>query len=171
MKELARIRLRTLAWCLLFPAVFVGVIPWWLHQRFEGPFVWEGAWPQWLGTWLVLDGLGLVGWCVQLFNVEGRGTPLPLDPPTRFVAQGPYRMVRNPMMLGLFLVLGGQAGLYQSRAIGLYTLGAMAVGHLFVRLWEEPELERRFGPSYTAYKQQVPRWIPRWRGGGGRAKI
>src|SRR3990167_6643846 len=136
MKELTRIRLRTLAWFVLFPVTFVGVAPGWLHQRVEGPFAWEGTGGQWLGIWLLLNGLGLAGWCVQLFNVEGRGTPLPLDPTKRFVAQGPYRVVRNPMMLGLFLVLGGEAALYQSKAVGLYTLAIMLAGYLFVRCWE-----------------------------------
>lgn len=161
MKELARIRVRTLGWFLLFPVMLIGVLPWWLHTRFEGPLMWEGTVWQWLGAWLIVNGLGLAGWCVNLFNVEGRGTPVPFDPPTRFVASGPYRVVRNPMMLGMLLILGGETALYQSRAVGVFTLVLMAAAWAFVRFWEEPELERRFGDSYRAYQQQVPRWIPR----------
>lgn len=162
MKELTRIQLRTLGWLMLFPGTLMGLLPWWLHERFEGPFVWEGTVRQWVGVWLLLNGLGLVGWCVNLFNVEGRGTPVPFDPPKQFVATGPYRVVRNPMMLSLFLVLGGETAFYQSRAIGIFTLALMAAAWAFVRCWEEPELARRFGASYTAYRRQVPRWIPRW---------
>jgi protein-S-isoprenylcysteine O-methyltransferase Ste14 len=33
--------------------------------------------------------------------------------------------------------------------------------HLFVTLYEEPDLRRRFGASYEAYLSRVPRWIPR----------
>jgi protein-S-isoprenylcysteine O-methyltransferase Ste14 len=32
---------------------------------------------------------------------------------------------------------------------------------LLVSLWEEVDLERRFGESYCDYKTEVPRWIPR----------
>ena len=43
MNELTRIRLRTLGWFALFPVTLVGLFPWWLHKRFEGPFVWDGT--------------------------------------------------------------------------------------------------------------------------------
>ena len=161
MTELSRVRLRTFGWFMTLPVTFLGLMPWWLHRRLEGPFVWKAAGWQWLGLWLILNGLGLSGWCVNLFNVEGRGTPVPFDPPKRFVASGPYRFVRNPMALGLFLVLAGQAALYQSKVILGYLLIVIALVGAFVRFIEEPDLERRFGAPYTAYKRQVPRWIPR----------
>ena len=161
MTELTRIRLRTLGWFLLFPLPFIGILPWWLHQRVEGPCIFGGRLVQWVGIWLILNGLGLAGWCVYLFNTQGQGTPVPLDPPKRFVATGPYRFVRNPMMLGMFLILAGEAALCRSIIIFLYLLLASTVIHLVVRLWEEPDLARRFGSSYAAYRQQVPRWIPR----------
>lgn len=168
MTELARIRWRTLGWFVLFPVTLLGVVPWWLHARLEGPFVWEGAGWQWLGAWLIVNGVGLGGWCVNLFNVEGRGTPMPFDPPRRFVASGPYRMVRNPMMLSVFLVLGGEAALYHSAAISCYALALIAIAHTFVCVWEEPALERRFGDAYAVYKRQVPRWFPRLPARSGR---
>ncbi|MBI2495921.1 MAG: isoprenylcysteine carboxylmethyltransferase family protein [Candidatus Omnitrophica bacterium] len=161
MTELSRIRLKTLGWFILFPLPFIGIVPWWLHGHLEGPFRWEGGWRQWLGLWLILNGLGLAGWCVHLFTTQGRGTPVPLDPPKQFVATGPYRVVRNPMALGLFLILAGEAALYQSRAAFCYLLLVIGLMHLVVRLVEEPDLQRRFGSSYAAYRQQVPRWIPR----------
>ena len=161
MTALTRIRLRTLGWCVCFPVTFLGFVPWWLHRRLEGPLAWEGSFQQWIGLWLILNGLGLAGWCVNLFNVQGRGTPVPFDPPARFVASGPYRVVRNPMVIGLLLFLLGEAALYQSRAVAVYFLAVMSLAAAFVRWVEEPDLERRFGPPYLAYKRQVPRWVPR----------
>jgi len=168
MTELIRVRLRTLVWFILFPLPFIGLIPWWLHRRFEGPSIWHSSLWQWLGLWLILNGVGLAGWCVNLFNVAGQGTPAPFDPPTQFVVAGPYHYVRNPMMLGMLLVLGGEVALYQSRAVWIYTLVLMAGAYGFVRFWEEPELERRFGETYRDYKRRVPRWIPRWKANGTR---
>ena len=161
MEPLQRIRLKTLGWFLLLPFTFIGLLPWWLHQQIEGAFAWEGGLGQWIGLWLILDGVGLAGWCVNLFNVEGLGTPVPFDPPTRFVVTGPYQYVRNPMVLGLLLILSGEAALYRSPAVLLYSLGLAVLAGLFVRFVEEPDLERRFGASYRAYKQHVPRWIPK----------
>lgn len=161
MTDLTRIRLRTFGWFVFLPLTFIGFLPWWLHRRFEDAFLWQGDLWQWVGLWLILDGAGLTGWCVNLFNVEGRGTPAPFDPPKRFVATGPYRFVRNPMAIGIWLVLGGEAALYQSRAVAIYLLVVIALVAAFVRFVEEPGLERRFGSGYLAYKRQVPRWIPR----------
>jgi len=50
-------------------------------------------------------GLALFGWSLFLFWTRGRGTLAPWDPPRRFVADGPYRYVRNPMISGVVLIL------------------------------------------------------------------
>ena len=98
--------------------------------------------------------------CVAVFVARGRGTPAPFDPPREFVAQGPYRYVRNPMYVGGLGVIAG-FGLYQrSLAIVLFALVFLCCAHLFVVFYEEPGLERRFGHSYLDYKRSVNRWLP-----------
>ena len=146
---------------LVFPVTVLAFIPSFLCRTFHESCVWRGNWRQWLGGWLIVNGIGLMAWCVQLFYVEGRGTPLPLVPPKRFVANGPYRYVRNPMFLGVFLTLGGEALVCGSPLLGAYLLAVIGVAHLVVRVWEEPRLAGRFGPAYRDYQRQVPRWIPR----------
>jgi len=99
--------------------------------------------------------------CMAVFVARGRGTPAPFDPPREFVAQGPYKYVRNPMYVGGLGVLAG-FGLYQrSLAIVLFALVFLCCAHLFVVFYEEPGLERRFGQSYLDYKRSVNRWLPR----------
>ncbi|MGR3294458.1 MAG: methyltransferase family protein [Candidatus Scalindua sp.] len=100
-------------------------------------------------------------WCVKDFVVSGKGTPAPFDPPMRLVLQGPYRYARNPMYVGLFLVLIGEAMLYASLFILLYSLFLLAAAHIFVVFYEEPTLIRKFGESYEQYLRSVPRWMPR----------
>ena len=143
---------------------FTGLVavPWWLRRlahEATTPDSW-GAW-QWAGLWFILNGMGLTGWCVYLFNVVGQGTPLPTDPPKRFVVDGPYRVVRNPMVLGLLSIVIGEAVLFQSRVVAIYGVCLFVGVQLFVRYWEEPDLARRFGEAYWAYQRHVPRWIPR----------
>ena len=99
--------------------------------------------------------------CIGTFIVRGRGTPFPLDPPVVFVPTGPYRYARNPMYIGGALVLAGYGLSQRSASVVLLAVGFLIVMHLFVVLLEEPGLERRFGSSYTAYKQAVNRWLPR----------
>jgi protein-S-isoprenylcysteine O-methyltransferase Ste14 len=43
-------------------------------------------------------------------------------------------------------------------------VAAFAVGvNVFVLLYEEPTLRRKFGEEYEAYCKRVPRWLPRLR--------
>jgi protein-S-isoprenylcysteine O-methyltransferase Ste14 len=118
-------------------------------------------WTGFVGVAFVALGAVIVISCVAFFVVEGKGTPAPFDPPRRFVASGPYRFVRNPMYLGALLVLSG-FGLYtrSPSVLGLVALAAM-FAHLFVLVVEEPDLARRFGDGYAAYRRATNRWIPR----------
>jgi protein-S-isoprenylcysteine O-methyltransferase Ste14 len=114
-----------------------------------------------LGVAAMAAGGVLILTCVGLFASRGRGTPAPFDPPREFVAVGPYRYVRNPMYVGALTLLVG-FGLWQrSVSVLLFALLAALIAHLFLVLFEEPDLERRFGDSYVEYKGSVNRWLPR----------
>ncbi len=113
------------------------------------------------GVLLMIPGGILALACVGNFIVRGKGTPAPFDPPRVFVATGPYRYVRNPMYVGGLAFLAGLALFEGSVSILLFSLLLLVVAHLLVVLYEEPDLERRFGESYLAYKRTVPRWLPR----------
>ncbi len=78
------------------------------------------------------------------------------------MAAGPYRFVRNPMYLGALGMLTGFGLWHRSPAILLFTVLAALLVHLFVVLFEEPDLSRRFGASYRGYCSSVRRWLPRW---------
>jgi protein-S-isoprenylcysteine O-methyltransferase Ste14 len=80
------------------------------------------------------------------------------------VVRGLYRYVRNPMYVGVSAIVLGEALLMRSSALLLYWAGFFTLANLFVLLYEEPALRRRFGPSYDAYKKRVGRWIPTLRG-------
>jgi protein-S-isoprenylcysteine O-methyltransferase Ste14 len=122
--------------------------------------------PAWLvpvGLLLAAGGGALTLACVVVFVRAGRGTPAPFDPPRCFVAVGPYRWVRNPMYLGGLALLLGAALTFRSPSVTLLAALFLAAAHLFVVLYEEPSLERRFGESYTRYRGAVRRWLPKTR--------
>jgi protein-S-isoprenylcysteine O-methyltransferase Ste14 len=116
------------------------------------------AWPA---VAIIAVGFALYLACLWLFATVGRGTPGPWDAPRRFVAVGPYRWVRNPIYLAALLVVIGEAYLFGSLPLLVYS-GAVGIGcHVFVVGYEEPGLHRRFGEQYDQYRLRVPRWIPR----------
>jgi protein-S-isoprenylcysteine O-methyltransferase Ste14 len=98
--------------------------------------------------------------CLWDFAVTGRGIPAPIDHPKRLVVRGLYRYVRNPMYLGVLLILLGETLFFGSSALLMYTVGWFALVHIVVVLYEEPNLRRKFGPSYVSYISAVGRWIP-----------
>ena len=106
-------------------------------------------------------GLATLLWCVMVFYVTGKGTLAPWSPPRNLVTVGLYRFSRNPMYVGVVLVLVGWALLFRSPALAWYT-GVVAVAfHLRVVLGEEPWLAQTHGAEWQAYEKAVPRWI--WR--------
>jgi protein-S-isoprenylcysteine O-methyltransferase Ste14 len=100
--------------------------------------------------------------CLWDFTFTGRGTPAVWDPPVIFVSKGLYRFVRNPMYLAIVSILAGEALYFQSPLLGLMAAGCAVGFHLFVVLYEERALKRRFGASYEGYCSEVSRWVPRW---------
>ena len=138
------------------------VFPYWIHA-FIDPFLgrFHSRLLLWLGGLISTLGYILAVWCVMLFITEGRGTPLPFAHPKRLVKIGPYRFVRNPMVLGTVLVLLGSAALLGSYGLLFYTFSIFLIMHFFI-LVEERSLVKRFGHDYAVYKQKTPRWWPRF---------
>lgn len=135
--------------------------------------------PRWLvaaglqlvgGILLLLLGLTLMAMTIASFARLGRGTLAPWSPPRHLVVQGLYAHVRNPMILGVMLVLVGEAVTFRSWPILIWAAGVFLINTLYFMFSEEPGLEKRFGEEYRAYKRNVPRWLPRrtpWKPGDG----
>jgi protein-S-isoprenylcysteine O-methyltransferase Ste14 len=153
--------LRALVWAVLFVGAVAVYVPWRYFGVALGRL--QLASPgTLLGLLLVAAGGGVMFACVREFVARGRGTPAPMDPPRALVVHGPYRVVRNPMYIGLLLALLGELTWSFSWGLVGYIAAWLASIHLFVVLYEEPTLRRRFGDPYVRYTGQVGRWWPRW---------
>lgn len=153
--------IRTLIFTILVPGFWTVMMPYWLLPRGTMPDL-RGAGAA--GLLLIAAGVALYFACAFWgFALRGKGTPLPMDPPEKLVVEGPYRVVRNPMYWSVGSVMLGEAAVFHSFAL-LELAAAFAVGvNLFVLLYEEPALRRKFGAEYEEYCRQVPRWLPRLR--------
>jgi protein-S-isoprenylcysteine O-methyltransferase Ste14 len=151
----------------LLPGTVVVVVPAIILLRGDGPEVgWGldgvlGALPVLLGVALIAAGVAFWAWTVRLFARIGEGTLAPWDPTRHLVVEGPYRHVRNPMITGVQVALLGEAALFGSVALLIWFGAFFAINCVFFLVFEEPDLERRFGGEYREYKLGVPRWIPR----------
>lgn len=117
--------------------------------------------PLWLLGALLISLPGITA--VRDLALSGNGTPVPLDPPQRLVTHGTYSYCRNPMqvsMTGLLLFESAYLASFWPTVIAL--LGAI-YSEGFARWSEEGDMRRRFGNSWSSYKQSVRSWIPRWK--------
>ena len=105
--------------------------------------------------------LGL--WTVYTF-IKAGGSPVPLNPPKRLITTGLNSQVRNPMLLGWFLMLSGVGILLNSISlIFIFTPIFILLNILYIKTIEEKEMEKKFGKQYLKYKKRVPMFIPRFR--------
>lgn len=119
------------------------------------------AWLRWPVSLpiLAVGALG-IGWSAAHF-LKVNGTPVPFNPPPKLVDTGPYRYVRNPMLTGVFLCLFGIGAAVNSISIVCLFTPLYIVANIWeLKAIEEPELVRRLGESYVAYRNRTPMFFP-----------
>jgi protein-S-isoprenylcysteine O-methyltransferase Ste14 len=139
---------------LVLPGAVGFLVPWLLLPSGQ---VWPLA--DHRGWALFVPGIVLLLACVREFYVAGKGTLAPWAPPRHLVVTGLYRVSRNPMYVGVMLIVWGWALGCRSTAVAIYALLLMPGFHLRVVVAEEPWLARTFGDEWPRYKALVPRWF------------
>lgn len=146
---------------VIAPGIVCIYVPWTLtHWRIAPPLL--GIFPfRVIGVLMIAAGLpGLLDSFAR-FAIQGLGTPAPVAAPQHLVVTGLYRRVRNPMYVAVSLLIFGQGLLFGSPRVLQYGLLVWLAFYIFVILYEEPALSRKFGDEYEQFCEQVPRWFPR----------
>ncbi len=86
-------------------------------------------------------------------------TVKPEELPSCLITDGIFRYSRNPMYLGMVLILLGFAILLNSWISLLILPGFTAFIHYHFICHEEKNLKEQFGEDWLVYKKEVPRWI------------
>lgn len=132
----------------------------WLLDKFLPLYNWLNS--PWNKLGLIIIGMAVLLdiWSLLLF-FHAKTTPNPMKPgsTSHLVTSGLYRYSRNPMYLGLLVMLIGW-GLY------LGSLSPLSMLPLFIRLLTKQQIEPeeiilmdKFGPEYKDFQQRVRRWI------------
>ncbi len=139
-------------WLVLAFAGLFALNRWFPIARFESA---PSGWSAWL---LLAPGLLMVLVAAAGFKRADTGM-VPFSKSTALVTGGIYRITRNPMYLGMTLILAGAA-------IKVGSLGAwipvplfMAVIHRQFILKEEIFLTAIYGEEYRNYMKKVRRWL------------
>ncbi|MBC8500771.1 MAG: isoprenylcysteine carboxylmethyltransferase family protein [Nanoarchaeota archaeon] len=83
----------------------------------------------------------------------------PFGKPTALVTSGPFSISRNPMYLGLFLILIGIAFFIGTIPLFLAPLAFLPTINITFIFNEERKLKHIFDQKYTDYKNSVRRWL------------
>ena len=129
----------------------------WLHLPYL-PDIW---WKYTLAGILSIGG-ALLGIPTVTAFFRSQGTPVPTSPPPKLITTGLYGCIRNPMALGLLLLLEGLGFYFGSLSLIVFFAPLPIVLYaIYIKAVEEPELALRFGREYLEYKKRVPMFIPR----------
>ena len=151
--------LKSILFTILLPGTVTVVVPHLILPGSHSAIRWNSL--AILAALPLVLGAVILFWCIWDFAISGRGTLAPVDPPKDLVVSGLYRYVRNPMYIGVLMVLLGETWLFHSWALLVYAVGYFAFAQAFVLFYEEPTLRRKFGGSYARYCETVNRWLPR----------
>jgi len=109
---------------------------------------------------LAVAGVAVAALAIRQFGrVATTVNPLQPDPATTLVDSGIFAITRNPMYLGLLLVLSGWAVWLQSVTAVVVLAGfVLCINTLQIKP-EEQALQKIFGAAYAEYCSRVRRWI------------
>ena len=113
---------------------------------------------NWSGLLFILAGGILNIWTDRLFK-KNNTTVKPNETPTSLIKNGPFKLSRNPMYLGMeFLLIGVGLILGSVTSFVGAVLFPLTMGLKFIRQ-EEKIMAEKFDDKFETYKKKVARWI------------
>ena len=113
---------------------------------------------NYLGWLFVIAGVVLNLWTDNLLK-RYNTTVKPYLKPSHFISNGPFSISRNPMYLGMLVILTGTAILFKSIILLIPAILYIVIMNLFYIRKEESNLLEQFGNEFLQYKKKVRRWI------------
>jgi protein-S-isoprenylcysteine O-methyltransferase Ste14 len=147
--------------------VLAATLMWALNHWFPVAQLIHNPWRR-LGWIPVILGVAIDVSSVLRFHRVGT-TVNPLDPSktSKLVTTGLYRISRNPMYLGLLVILSGWALLLGSASPFVVLPVFVVVIATSQIVPEEKMLAKLFGEEYLIYSRCVRRWLGRYGSSGG----
>jgi protein-S-isoprenylcysteine O-methyltransferase Ste14 len=83
----------------------------------------------------------------------------PTDATDHLISDGVYRLTRNPMYLGMILMMFGVAIFFGTVLFFAAAIVYFAIINWFFCPYEEDKLTREFGREFESYRARVRRWL------------
>ena len=141
---------------LVMTIVFIGLS--WVVSRIYPFNPGLGIIGKMAGGIVLFCGVSLFLVAVGHFRIQGT-TVMPTREPDKLVSEGIYRVTRNPMYLGMLLMLIGFPFVMESVTGLIFSLLFFLIMDRSVIPREERVVEGVFGEEYRWYKSKTRRWI------------
>jgi protein-S-isoprenylcysteine O-methyltransferase Ste14 len=152
--------IRNVAMIILFPGTVTVYIPYQLLTPITVSIPDAWSLPQYAAALLLIIGTAILIKSIWSFASVGRGTLAPFDETNRLIVVGLYRYVRNPMYVGVMLILFAESWFFWSSRLLIYTGICFVVANILVIGYEENRLKYKYGDDFRRYCEHVGRWIP-----------
>ena len=113
---------------------------------------------NYIGILLIGIGIWFNIWADRLFKNK-KTTVKPFEKSSFLIEEGPFIFTRNPMYLGMVIILLGVAVLLGSFSPFLMPVAFFVLISITFIPQEEKALEETFGQSFVEYKKRVRRWL------------
>lgn len=145
---------------ILFPGTVTVYIPYQLLAPVTilKPAFWSLH--QYATALLLVIGAAILLKSIWSFARVGRGTLAPFDETNKLIVVGLYRYVRNPMYVGVMIILLAESWFFWSNRLLIYTGVCFVVANILVIGYEENRLRYKYGDEFRRYCERVGRWIP-----------
>jgi protein-S-isoprenylcysteine O-methyltransferase Ste14 len=113
---------------------------------------------RYIGILLIAVGIWLNIWADHLFKHK-KTTVKPFETSTALIEKGPFLFTRNPMYLGMIVLLVGAAIAVGSVLSLISPLVFFVIARFHFIPAEEQAMEETFGEKFLDYKSRVRRWL------------
>ncbi|MDP2335765.1 MAG: methyltransferase [Bacteroidota bacterium] len=135
----------------ILPLTVLILVPIWIEPNLSVNFVL----PLIAGLLLMGIGLFILTKTISAFIRIGKGTLAPWNPTKKLVTAGMYGYVRNPMIImGVLTVITGESLAIMSLNLFYWAVIFFLLNNVYFLIYEEPNLEKRFGEEYRNYKKK-----------------
>jgi len=122
------------------------------------PTYWHGGEWDIVGYSLIGLGILLPVWGARVFKKHETNI-IPYKSPDSMVTEGPFKFSRNPMYLGMLMVLIGAATLVGTKLGLIFPVIFFCIANWWYIPFEEMKMQKVFGAKFDEYKADVRRWV------------
>jgi protein-S-isoprenylcysteine O-methyltransferase Ste14 len=127
--------------------------PWWTWTRLP-----VSEWVQWLGILLAILPLFFLAWVHRHLDTQW-SIALELQEGHKLITTGPYRRIRHPMYLGIFVYTIGLVLISSDLLVAVFFLFTIWVNYRRIPEEEQMMIDQ-FGDEYREYMKHTGRLVP-----------